>query len=106
MDKANEHVSESFMTYNGFNRPALVAGIPLMLLLFTAFFAVLTGFPAIFLWGIKGIIIPVICALFLFIVKLACENDSNALRVIRLNLMGLLLKIRHRDLIIGYSSIR
>ncbi|MBM0467102.1 conjugal transfer protein TraD, partial [Klebsiella pneumoniae] len=26
MDKVNEHVSESFMTYNGFNRPALVAG--------------------------------------------------------------------------------
>lgn len=94
------------MTYNGFNRPALVSGIPLMLLLFTDFFAVLTGFPAIFLWGMKGLIIPAICALFLFIVKLACENDPNALRVIRLNLMGLLLKIRHRDLIIGYSSVR
>jgi len=94
------------MTYNGFNRPALVAGIPLMLLLFTAFFAFLTGFPAIFFWGMKGLIIPVVCALFLFMVKLGCENDPNALRVIRLNLMGLLLKIRHRDLIIGYSSVR
>jgi len=105
MNTDNE--DESFyMTYNGLNRPALVRGVPIMILIFTGLFIVLTGFPAIYFYSVKGLIIPAVSFIFLFIIKLSCEDDPNALRVIRLNTMGLALKIKHKDTILGYSSIR
>ncbi len=106
MDIHDELKEDAYLTYNGLNRPALVAGVPLMILLFTGLFAVLAGFPAIYFFKLKGLIIPAGCFLFLFMVKLVCEDDPNALRIIRLNIMGFLLKVKHNDLILGYSSIR
>ncbi|UCQ29608.1 VirB3 family type IV secretion system protein (plasmid) [Edwardsiella tarda] len=97
---------KNYATYNGLNRPAMVAGVPLILLLVVGFLAVFGGFAAILLWGLSGLLVPSLCFLFLFIIRLICENDPNALRVLKLQLNGLFLKVKHRDVVIGFSSVK
>lgn len=94
-----------YATYNGLNRPAMVMGVPLMLLLFSGFVAVFGGFGAIYLFGAKGLIVPSVLFLFLFIVRLFCDSDPNALRVLHLQFKGFLLKVKHQDIITGFSSV-
>ena len=94
-----------FLSYNGLNRPAMVMGVPLMLFLSVGFLAVFGGFGCMFMWGISGLIFPALCFLFLFIVRIICENDPNALSVMNLQLKGYFLKVIHRDSIIGFSSV-
>lgn len=92
-----------YATYNGLNRPAMYMGVPLILLLSTGFLAVFGGFGAIFLWGFAGLFLPGMAGLFLFFVRMLCESDPNALRVIRLVAEGVILKIKHQDKIVGYD---
>jgi len=102
--KMDEDVNKEYMTYNGLNRPAMIKGIPLMLGLVVCFIAAFGGFIAIYLCGFKGFIFPISCILFLFFVRVLCENDPNALTVHRLSLAGMWLKIKHGDSVIGFSS--
>ncbi|EAZ1917734.1 conjugal transfer protein TraD [Salmonella enterica subsp. enterica serovar Montevideo] len=94
-----------FLSYNGLNRPAMVMGVPLMLLLAVGFLAVFGGFGCMFMWGISGVIFPALCFLFLFTIRIICENDPNALSVMNLQLKGCFLKVMHRDSIVGFSSV-
>ncbi|ENO8530929.1 VirB3 family type IV secretion system protein [Escherichia coli] len=101
----NEDDKSQYATYNGLNRPAMVMGVPLLLLLAVGFIAVFCGFAAIYFWGGVGLIIPALCFLFLFIVRLFCDSDPNALRVLRLQLKGFMLKLKHQDTVTGFSSV-
>lgn len=100
-----ENNTTAYMTYNGLNRPAMVKGIPLMLGLVVCFIAVVGGFFSVFIFGFKGFIFPALCVLFLFVVRVMCENDPNALSVIKMELNGVILKIKHGDIIVGFSSV-
>jgi len=97
---------DAYFTYNGLNRPAMAAGVPLMLLLSCGFIAVFFGFLAVYFIGAFGLIVPALIGMFLFAVRIMCENDPNALRVIKLSLKGMLLKLKHGDLITGFDSGR
>ena len=102
----DENEKKVFATYNGLNRPAMVMGVPLLLLLAVGFLAVFGGFTAMYFWGISGLLVPALCFLFLFIIRLICENDPNALRVLKLRFKGIMLKVKHRDTVIGFSSVK
>ncbi|ECT8230231.1 conjugal transfer protein TraD [Salmonella enterica subsp. enterica serovar Enteritidis] len=102
----NENEKNVFATYNGLNRPAMVMGVPLLLLLAVGFLAVFGGFTALYFWGLSGLLVPGLCFLFLFIIRLICENDPNALRVLKLQFNGMVLKVKHRDSVIGFSSVK
>lgn len=103
MEEDNKSVG--YMTYNGLNRPAMIKGIPLMLGLIVCFIAAVGGFFSIFMFGLKGFIFPALCMLFLFAVRVMCENDPNALTVKKLSLSGFILKLKHGDTIVGFSSV-
>lgn len=100
----NEYIPPEYATYNGLNRPAMIMGVPLLLLLAVGFFAVFGGYAAIYIYGVKGFSVPVIAGFCLFAVRTACENDPNALEVIKLNLKGKRLQLLHGENIIGYDS--
>lgn len=93
-----------YFTYNGLNRPAMVRGVPLMLLLSCGFIATFSGFIGIYFLGIFGMVFPLFIGAFLFMVKVVCENDPNALRVLNLSLSGMFLKLKHGDWITGFDS--
>ncbi len=102
----DENEKKVFATYNGLNRPAMVMGVPLLLLLAVGFLAVFGGFTAMYFWGLSGLLVPALCFLFLFIIRLICENDPNALRVLKLQFKGMILKVIHRDTVIGFSLVK
>lgn len=99
-----DYIPPEYATYNGLNRPAMVKGVPLLLLLAVGFFAIFGGFLAIYFYGAKGFSLPVISGFFLFAVRSVCENDPNALEVIKLNLKGKKMQLLHGETIIGYDS--
>lgn len=94
-----------YITYNGLNRPAMIKGIPLMLGLIVCFIAAVGGFFCLFMFGLKGFIFPALCMMFLFTVRVMCENDPNALTVKKLSMSGFMLKLKHGDTIVGFSSV-
>ena len=101
MDEKSKYAS-----YNGLNRVALVMGIPLMPFLFGAFLSVFLGFPALMMWGIVGILIPAVVFLGLFILKLLCEDDPNAIDVIRWKIKGYFLRVRLGGKVMSFHSLR
>lgn len=82
----------------------MVRGVPLMLLLSCGFLATLTGFIGLYFLGVFGLIFPLLICVFLFVVKVVCENDPNALRVLKLSLSGMIIKFKHGDWITGFDS--
>lgn len=82
----------------------MVRGVPLMLLLSCGFIATFSGFIGVFFLGVFGLVFPLLIGAFLFIVKVICENDPNALRVVKLSFSGMLLKLKHGDMITGFDS--
>lgn len=89
MDENPEYAS-----YNGLNRPALVMGIPLMPLLGCAFLMVFGGFAAVMVWGAVGLIVPIVLAIPLLVMKVVCEDDPNALTLLRWRIQGRLLRVK------------
>lgn len=85
-------IDSEYLTYNGFNRPALVAGVPLMLMLPVFAFAIFGGFICVNLFGLPGLIPPGMSLLSIIVIRAMTENDPNALRVVRFNLKGFFIK--------------
>jgi len=63
-----------YFTYNGLNRPAMVRGVPLMLLLSCGFIATFSGFIGVFFLGVFGLVFPLLIGAFLFIVKVIVKT--------------------------------
>lgn len=58
---------DEYITYNGFNRPALVMGVPLLLLLGIGMFGMFGFFLCFVLFGfLKAIIFPFISGMIFF----------------------------------------
>ncbi|AXH60550.1 VirB3 family type IV secretion system protein [Providencia huaxiensis] len=89
----NDEIDSEYLTYNGFNRPALVAGVPLMLMLPILGFAIFGGFIFVNIFGLFGIIPVGISLLSIIVIRAMTDNDPNALRVVRFNLKGFFIKL-------------
>lgn len=94
---------DEYITYNGFNRPALVMGVPLLLLLGIGMFGMFGFFLCFVLFGfLKAIIFPFISGMIFFIVRAMCETEPNAMRITKLRLNGFLLKVLQRNNVISF----
>ncbi|OOF77868.1 hypothetical protein BKG96_07550 [Rodentibacter caecimuris] len=86
-------LNESFPSFNGMNRPAMVLGVPMVAALFILSFMVATGFLGAFLnWGFYSLILPALGAIYLLFLKIICEDDPNALAFIKWRLKAILIK--------------
>lgn len=88
----NDDIDSEYLSYNGFNRPALVMGVPLMLMLPIFAFAIFGTFIGVSLFGVVGIIPAGISILLIVVIRAMTENDPNALKVIAFNIKGFLIK--------------
>lgn len=95
-----------YATYNGLNRPAMIKGMPIMAIVIALLVSLIGGGGAIYLFGWGGLFVPALCFLTLFAIRIICEYDPNALRVMKLAFSGWWLKLKHRDGIIGFSSVQ
>ncbi|WP_323085857.1 VirB3 family type IV secretion system protein [Providencia alcalifaciens] len=89
----NEELKDLYLTYNGLNRPALVMGVPILLLLALGLFSLITAFVGIRAFGLVGIIPAGVCFLFVLIIRSLTESDPNALKVIAFKFKGFALKL-------------
>lgn len=97
----------SYATYNGMNRPALVMGMPIFFVLGMMIVAVLILFTVFPNYGMfPTIIIMGFLGLICFVVKLVCENDPNAIGVIKWRLRGFLLRAKAKKGILSFDSRR
>ncbi|MGL5290036.1 MAG: VirB3 family type IV secretion system protein [Aeromonas sp.] len=94
-----------YITYNGLNRPAMVMGVPLMLLLGMGFLGVFGTAILMSAFGVNAFIFTAIILLVTFAIKLTCENDPNALSVLKMNLNGVLLSLRQNIGTLGKETI-
>lgn len=95
---------DQYATYNGLNRPAMIMGVPLMLLLTLGIVGLFGTFIFIAVAGAKGFIFTGCIFLIAFGVKLLCDKDPNALKVIKMNLKGRLIYLKQGNSIIGFDS--
>lgn len=91
--EVNEELEYEYLSYNGYNRPALVMGVPLMVMLPLMFFAIFAGFIMITFFGLVGLIPPAMSLLSIIVIRALTENDPNALRVVAFKLKGTIIKI-------------
>ncbi|MEG7664986.1 VirB3 family type IV secretion system protein [Hafnia paralvei] len=91
-ENSSDGLSSKYITYNGLNRPALSAGVPLMILLPMFVLGLLFAFVGIYNFGVKGITPTLGIVVVWFFIRLAVENDPNALEVISLKLKGYFLQ--------------
>lgn len=96
---------ESFPTFNGMNRPAMMFGVPMVAALLTLMFIIFTGFGGVFLnWGFYSLILPAIGLSYLFFLKVICEDDPNALSFVRWRAKAVLLKQSQGNPVIYLTS--
>jgi len=102
MEMDDKNIDE-YITYNGFNRPALVMGVPLLFLLGLGMFAMFGFFLGLIIFGFfKAIIFPFISGVVFFIVRAMCETEPNAMRIAKLRFNGFLLKFFQRSNVISF----
>lgn len=89
----SKELKDVYLTYNGLNRPALVMGIPILLLLALGLFSLITAFIGIKVFGLVGIIPTGICFLIGLLIRSLTESDPNALKVVSFKLKGVFLKL-------------
>lgn len=93
-ENSSDGLSSKYITYNGLNRPALSAGVPLMILLPMFVLGLLFAFVGVYNFGMKGITPTLGIVVVWFFIRLAVENDPNALDVISLKIKGFFLQRR------------
>lgn len=80
-----------FLSYNGLNKPAFFAGIPLMLMVGLLSALLFICLPSYLLIGkVAGTVVAIILLAIYMFAKLSCDNDPNALTVIKLKVLGFL----------------
>ena len=86
-------LNESFPSFNGMNRPAMVFGVPMVAALCILCFMVVSGFLGSSLnWGFYSLILPALGAIYLLFLKIVCEDDPNALAFIKWRAKAILIK--------------
>lgn len=87
-----DDINDEYLTYNGFNRPALFMGIPILLFLSGLTLLLISFFIGVLTVGFYGLILPVAIVMWLMSLKVKCAKDPNALAVSALKRKGLILK--------------
>ncbi|MFQ0972232.1 VirB3 family type IV secretion system protein [Gilliamella sp. BG6] len=104
-DNNNNDEDDSFPSFNGMNRPAMVYGIPMVMGIFTCLFIVLSLFAGFYAkLGYFSWVAPLAGLFFLLFLKLICEDDPNALAFIKWRIRAVLLKISQGNSVIYLSS--
>lgn len=106
MNDDDDATMNTYITYNGFNRPAMIRGIPLMILIFSMMIAFFGGTISVYYFGAQGLMVPALLIPFLFTVKLVCEDDPNAMRSLLMNMQALVLKLKHKGKVVHFYSVR
>lgn len=78
-----------YSSYNGLNKPAVFAGIPLMLMVAILTALLFICLPSYILLGkVAGTITAIILVAVYLFAKFSCDNDPNALTVMKLQVLG------------------
>ncbi|HGG5823026.1 TPA: VirB3 family type IV secretion system protein [Salmonella enterica subsp. enterica serovar Saintpaul] len=81
-----------YLTYNGFNRPAMFRGIPLIPFVLCLVALLLSFFIGVLTIGFYGLIIPAIIIGIMMSLKQMCADDPNAMTLKHLQFKGVALK--------------
>lgn len=81
-----------YLSYNGFNRPAMFRGIPLIPFVICLMALLLSFFIGVLTIGFYGLIIPAIITGVMLAIKQMCADDPNAMRLKSLQFKGLAMK--------------
>lgn len=84
---------EGYCAFNVMNRPAMLIGIPVKLLLILSSLLLVTGFAGPLLLGWAGVSFPLLIFVLLLTVKFICENDPNAPQLAILRLRSLFFRL-------------
>ncbi|EBI4219258.1 TPA: VirB3 family type IV secretion system protein [Salmonella enterica subsp. enterica serovar Paratyphi B] len=90
MDSAN--LKTLYLSYNGFNRPAMFRGIPLIPFVLCLIALLLSFFIGVLTIGFYGLILPAIIIGVMMAIKQMCADDPNAMTLKFLQFKGLALK--------------
>ena len=101
MDKAETQ----YASYNVLSRKALIFGVPILLLVSILCAALVTGFSALFIWGMKGMLVPVLFAFALLGVRIQCQDDSRAMDRLRWNAKSGLSRLRCQSTITSFTHL-
>lgn len=98
-------MDEKFPSFNGLNRPAMMYGVPMVAALFTLIFMVVTAFVGSLLgFGAYSLILPAFGAIYLLFLKIICEDDPNALAIVKWRVKARLLKMSQGNAVIYLTS--
>lgn len=87
---------EKFSSFNGFSRPALAFGVPIVFFSICIVVMLISFFLGIILAGILyACIIPLIIAGLLFYIRLITEQNINALELLQLNLKSIIFRLKY-----------
>ena len=90
-EKENLLKDSVYLTYNSLNKPALFAGVPLMMMVFLIGTFFFICFPLYMFFGkVVGSIPTAFLVIVYVITKISSENDPNAIKVILLKMKGFL----------------
>lgn len=71
---------QEYASYNVLARKALIGGVPIITLLIFLCLILVTGFGGLYFFDVKkGLFIPCILGVVLFLIRLKCMDDSTAL---------------------------
>jgi len=97
---------EKFASYNVLARKALIFGVPILTLISFLGTMLLTGALGIAFWGFpKGIIIPLLLGVGLFVVRVKCMDDSRAMEDVVWDIKGAMARLRCRSTVTSFTSI-
>lgn len=104
--KTMDEEKDEYASYNAMRREPLIFGIPIIPLIMLLCLALMSAaFGFIFLGVLKGMIVPSIILLILFITRIKCMDDSRAMRSFYWDLKGALYRLASRSVIISFTSI-
>lgn len=92
MSEEENEIENAYLTYNGLNRPAMVAGVPIGVFLISGGICLLSGLLLSNFIGVYSLIPIVICILACVISRIVCEDDPNAINVLTLKIKGMIQK--------------
>ena len=103
---SEEDDDDSFPSFNGMNRPAMVYGVPMVLGIFTILFIIVSFFGGLLL-GLNpyiSAILPSVGFTFLLFIRIICEDDPNAFAFVKWRFKAISLKIIQGNPIIFVTS--
>lgn len=100
-----EYEKVGYLSFNAMSRKPQVFGIPMMILVFSGIFIVLSAIAgALFFEDVRALFFPLLGIAWLFIVRLVSVNDSRAMEKLSWRLKGLIYLFKCRSSVASFSS--